>query len=107
MSSEVVITHPEDLRINKKVRAQLMENPTQSVQVPKRYLHKDGHSIPALLNMAAEVDEDGNACRFLSQIIDLSGVRQSQAAELLLDQLVQKSHFAIFFFDSLFGNILI
>lgn len=106
MSSEVVITHPEDLRINKKVRAQLMENPTQSVQVPKRYLHKDGHSIPALLNMAAEVDEYGNACRFLSQIVDLSGVRQSQAAELLLDQLVQKSHDAIYVVDREFGQIL-
>ncbi len=49
---------------------------------------------------------DGTITRLVSQIIDLSGLRQSQAAELLLDQLVRKSHDAIYVVDIEFGQIL-
>ncbi|MCF4172653.1 MULTISPECIES: sensor domain-containing diguanylate cyclase [Vibrio] len=106
MSDSVVITHPDDLALNKRIRAQLFENPTDSVQTHKRYIHKDGHSILAVLNMSAECDDEGNITRLVSQIIDLSGPRQSQAAELLLDQLVRKSHDAIYVVDMEFGQIL-
>lgn len=106
LSPGVVLTHPEDIAINHKVREKLTQSPDRSVQVHKRYLHKDGHSILAQLNIVAETDDHGEVLWFMSQIVDLSGTRQSQAAELLLDQLVQKSHDAIYVADLTFGQIL-
>ncbi|USD59639.1 diguanylate cyclase [Vibrio sp. SCSIO 43140] len=102
----VIITHPDDLALNLDIRAQLLANPTKPLKIHKRYRHKDGHPILAELNMAAEVDNSGNVTRLISQIVDLSGSRQFQAAELLLNQLVRKSNDAIYVVDAEFGHIL-
>lgn len=105
-SKDVVITHPDDVKHNGNIRSRLVDENTHSLQLHKRYIHKDGHTVFAQLNIAAQLDSKGSVTHFVSQIIDQSGMRQSQAAELLLYQLVCKSHDAIYVVDIEYGQIL-
>ncbi|MCL9775804.1 GGDEF domain-containing protein [Vibrio methylphosphonaticus] len=106
MSDEVVITHQDDLRLNKIIRSRLDQNPNEPVEIQKRYRHKDGHTIYAVLCIVAHCNDDGVTTQLISQIRDLSGERQSQAGELLLEQLVLKSNDAIYVVDPASGQIL-
>ncbi|MCW8348084.1 diguanylate cyclase [Vibrio sp. ZSDZ65] len=106
MSDHVVITHPDDRELNKVIRRKLDQHPNEAVEIKKRYQHKQGHIIYALLCIVAQRDEDGLVTQFIAQIRDLSIERQSQAGELLLEQLVLKSNDAIYVVDPASGQIL-
>ncbi|MGF1750366.1 sensor domain-containing diguanylate cyclase [Vibrio cionasavignyae] len=106
MSDHVVITHPDDRSLNKVIRSKLEQTPDEPVEIQKRYQHKDGHTIYALLCIVAQRDDESSVTHFVSQIRDLSIERQSQAGELLLEQLVLKSNDAIYVVDPPSGQIL-
>ena len=105
-SDDVIITHPDDMEISQAVRKTLKDNPFEPVKVEKRYVHKLGYVITASLYIVAQPDNDGNIERYISQIIDLRTLRQSEAAEVLLKHLVDLSSDAIYVVSPTSGQIL-
>lgn len=106
MSNDVVMTHPDDLEINQRIRSQLCQDPFTPIQVEKRYRHKKGYTLIAQLNIAADVNEVGTVHHFVSQIVDMSAIRKSHAAELLLNHMVKKCSDAIYVAEMEYGHIL-
>ncbi|WP_076409502.1 diguanylate cyclase domain-containing protein [Shewanella sp. UCD-KL12] len=102
----IIITHHDDIPINQEVRRQLTEKPYSPVTTEKRYLHKNGHAIYAQLNIVAQPDMEGNIVRYISQLVDLTNIRKSEAAEVLLNHLVNQSNDAIYVVDPKSGDFL-
>ena len=72
LSDKVVITHPEELNVNKYIQ-NYIKNPTiPSLSIETRYIHKSGRVIFGLLNIAPFRDRDGKVVRLVVQIVDLS-----------------------------------
>lgn len=105
-SDDVIITHGDDIQVNEEIRKSLKKDPFTPVQVEKRYKHKLGHLISAQLNIVAQSEPNGGVKRFISQIIDLTAIKKSDAAEILLNHLVNQSHDAIYVIDPKYGQIL-
>ncbi|WP_440875017.1 diguanylate cyclase domain-containing protein [Thalassotalea sp. PLHSN55] len=105
-ADEVIITHADDIEVNKEIRSHLKKAPFTPIKIEKRYKHKLGHTIYAQLNIVAQADPNGTIKRYVSQIIDLTAIKKSDAAEILLNQLVNQSNDAIYVIDGKFGRIL-
>jgi len=103
---DVIITYLDDIHINEKIRKLLNNNPFSPVQIEKRYRHRLGHPIYAQLNIVAQANADGVVVRYISQLIDLTAIKKSDAAEILLNHLVNQSNDAIYVVDPQFGQIL-
>ena len=105
-SNEVTITHLDDIHVNESIRKELTQNPFVPIQVEKRYKHKLGHTIFVQLNIVAQADHDNLIIRYISQLIDLTTIKKSDAAEILLNHLVNKSNDAIYVVEPDYGQIL-
>ncbi len=105
-SNEVTITHVDDINVNKAIRKRLTLNPYNPIQLEKRYKHKLGHTIFVQLNIVAQTDNDKLIIRYISQLIDLTTIRKSDTAEILLNHLVDKSNDAIYVVEPEYGHIL-
>jgi len=105
-SDDVIITYVEDIDINKQIRADLKNKPLIPIQIEKRYKHISGHPVYAQLNIVAQSDQQGEIIRYISQIIDLTAIKKLDAAEILLNHLVDQSNDAIYVIDPKFGQIL-
>jgi diguanylate cyclase (GGDEF)-like protein/PAS domain S-box-containing protein len=105
-SKEVIITHLDDLHLNEALRKKLTLNPFDPIQVEKRYKHKLGHTIFVQLNIVAQPDNDKLIKRYISQLIDLTTIKKSDSAEILLNHLVNKSNDAIYVVEPKYGQIL-
>jgi len=105
-SDNIIITHLEDIHINEDIRARLNKDPFTPIKIDKRYKHKLGHAIYVQLNIVAQADASGEVVRYISQLIDLTTIKQSDAAEILLNHLVNQSNDAIYVVDAKFGQIL-
>lgn len=103
---EIIITHPDDVEANKELRQKLTDDPFTPVTIKKRYLHKSGYAIDALLVIVAQPDEGKVIKRYIAQITDLSSVKKADAGELLLSHLVNESGDAIYVIDPSNGAIL-
>jgi diguanylate cyclase (GGDEF)-like protein/PAS domain S-box-containing protein len=105
-SSDVTITHPDDLHVNKGIRNELNKYPFVPVQIEKRYRHKLGHTVFVQLNIVAQADNDSLITRYIAQLIDLTTIKKSDAAEILLNHLVNKSNDAIYVIEPENGQVL-
>ncbi len=105
-ADDVTITHRHDIKVNKIIRKSLKEHPFSPVQIEKRYIHKLGHTIYAQLNIVAQPNDDGSIKRYISQLVDLTKIKQSDAAEILLNNLVNQSGDAIYVMEPKFGQIV-
>jgi len=105
-SNEVTITHLDDIHVNETIRKELTQQPFVPIQVEKRYKHKLGHTIFVQLNIVAQADNDNLVKRYVSQLIDLTTIKKSDAAEILLNHLVNKSNDAIYVIEPEYGHIL-
>jgi len=105
-SNEVTITHLDDIHVNEDIRKELTQRPFVPIQVEKRYKHKLGHTIFVQLNIVAQADNDKLIKRYVSQLIDLTTIKKSDAAEILLNHLVNKSNDAIYVVEPEYGQIL-
>ena len=72
LSQEIVITHPDDLRLNRQLRKAIEDSDVPSLTMEKRYLHKSGQVIFGLLNLAPIRDQEGRIIRLIAQVVDLS-----------------------------------
>ena len=74
------ITHPDDLDASRDFARQLLAGEVESYQTEKRYLHKDGHAVCALLSVSLVRDAAGEPLHFIGQIQDLTERKQIDAA---------------------------
>lgn len=74
------ITHPEDLETDLEFVRQMLAGKRQTYQMEKRYLHKQGHVVWVLLSVSLVRDGQGQPLYFISQIQDITGRRQAEAA---------------------------
>lgn len=72
------ISPPEDLRINLQKDDQLIKENKDCFQMEKRYFHKKGHIIYALLKMVLIKDEKGNLKHYLAQMVDISALKKAK-----------------------------
>ena len=66
------ITHPDDLENDLAYVRQLLAGEINSYQVEKRYFHKSGHVVWALLSVSLVRDDQGQPQYFISQIQDIT-----------------------------------
>lgn len=70
------ITHPEDLDTDLELAGAALSGASQGYEREKRYFHKDGRVIWALLNVSLLRKPDGTPQRFVVQIQDITQRRQ-------------------------------
>lgn len=68
------LTFPEDLNKDLNLLDQLIEGSIQNYQIEKRYFHKDGSIVRALLGAAAVRGDNGEVEYFISQVIELQNL---------------------------------
>ena len=67
-----MVSHPEDLAGDMESIRQMLAGEIQTYQMEKRYLHKDGHMVWALLNVSLVHHADGSPQYFVVQMQDVS-----------------------------------
>jgi PAS domain S-box-containing protein len=72
------ITHPEDREGNLALLRRALAGEIDHYELEKRYIHKDGRTISALLTASIVRDADGAPLYFVSQIQDMSERLQAQ-----------------------------
>jgi PAS domain S-box-containing protein len=70
------LTHPDDLALNMEYIKQTLDGVTQTYQLEKRYVHRDGHIVWAWLSVSLVRDADGAPKYFVSQIQDITARKQ-------------------------------
>ncbi|CAN5683772.1 hypothetical protein BH11ACT6_BH11ACT6_29150 [soil metagenome] len=66
------VTHPEDRDLHIAAHQQLLDGSRDWYEIEKRYVHRDGHTVWAVLHVAAIPDDSGNVSMLVSQIHDIS-----------------------------------
>ncbi len=66
------LTHPDDLKPDLALLDQMLRHEIENYQMEKRYVHKDGGTIWAQLNVSLVWNEDGTPKHFISQIQDIT-----------------------------------
>lgn len=74
------LTHPDDLALDLHQVAALLADTIEDYQMEKRYRHRDGRYIWALLSVSLVRDERGAARHFISQIQDIDGRKRAEEA---------------------------
>ncbi|GAB3991051.1 sensor histidine kinase [Nocardioides marmoraquaticus] len=74
------ITHPDDLDLDLDLLRRLLEREIDSYRMEKRYFDAAGDIIWVLLSVALVRDDDGDPLYFVSQILDITRLKQHQAA---------------------------
>ena len=82
------LTHPDDLNGNLHYFQQALAGEIESYQLEKRYIHKQGHTVWALLTASLLRDADGKPLHFVSQLQDIT---QRKLTEQALQQ--SEAHF--------------
>jgi PAS domain S-box-containing protein len=86
------ISHPEDEAPLRAEVARLLAGEIKSYQMDKRYFHKDGHIIWAQVHASVVANPDGSPKHVLSQVLDVTKLREAQAQrEELIDRLRAKT----------------
>lgn len=66
------ITHPDDLNKDLAQLTKIINGKIQNYQMEKRYFHKDGSIVYAILTVTAVRDFEGKLLHFISQIMDIT-----------------------------------
>lgn len=74
------LTHPDDQHIGIEVMQKLLDNTLSFARVEKRYLHKDGSTIWALLGTSLLRDSAGKPLYLVSHIQNISERKQAEEA---------------------------
>lgn len=72
------LSHPDDLNADLMQMDALLAGDIDSYSMEKRYLHSDGHTVWALLAVSLVRDSDRQPLYFISQIEDITGLRQTE-----------------------------
>src|SRR5919112_1435682 len=102
------ITHPDDLEVDVEHLRRLLAGEIRTYQTEKRYFHKEGHVVWALLSVSLVHDEEDEPLYFIFQIQDVSERKRfEEALERLSQQheMVLKSAGEGIFGLDLHGNV--
>ncbi len=83
------LTHPEDVDADLAYARQLVAGETQTYQMEKRYLHKDGRIIWILLSASLVRNDRGEPLYFIAQMQDISDRKAAEAALLRYQLIVE------------------
>ena len=72
------ITHPDDLKLDLLLLNKLLQGKEDSYQIEKRYFHKEGSVVTAILSVSIVRNELENPLFFISQITDITEKRKSE-----------------------------
>jgi two-component system, sporulation sensor kinase A len=72
------LTYPDDLEPDMKLLQQVLRGEIEHFEMEKRYIHKEGRTIPAFLTVSVVRDEERRPLYFVSQIQDLSERHRAQ-----------------------------
>src|SRR5215217_9157513 len=72
------ITHPDDLDADLYHFDRILTGEMRTYQIEKRYMHKDGHVVWALLSVSLVHDEEDEPLYFVSQIQDISERKRAE-----------------------------
>jgi PAS domain S-box-containing protein len=72
------ITHPDDLDLDLANVDKMLKGEIDSYQMEKRYHHKNGAIVWALLSVSLVRDNDGKPRFFISQIQDITSRKESE-----------------------------
>jgi len=73
------ITHPDDLESDLTLLQQLVSKEIENYQMEKRYFHKSGEVIWALLSVSLVKNEDGEPLHFVSQVEDITQRKNAES----------------------------
>jgi PAS domain S-box-containing protein len=88
------LTHPDDVKESNNMIKLLIENKIPKAQYEKRYIHKNGSNIWALLNTSLQSDEKGNPLYFLTSIIDITEKKNIEKALIDSEKWLKESQIA-------------
>lgn len=71
------ITHRDDINNDLENMKLLIDGEIDSYQLEKRYFHKDGHVVWALLSVSMLSDEFNKPLYFISQIVDFTELKEA------------------------------
>ncbi len=74
------ITHPDDLEADMACVRQMLDGELQTYQMEKRYYHKAGHTVRALLSVSVVRDARGKPLYFVVQIQDVTDRKRAEEA---------------------------
>lgn len=99
----IEITHQDDLPSNIQLIQQLLAGEIPEFLLEKRYHHKDGRTIHALLQVVLERDADGRPLHLIGQVVDITDRKKAEeerrANQQLLQGLIENSTALIFVKD--------
>jgi two-component system, cell cycle sensor histidine kinase and response regulator CckA len=89
------ITHPDDLATDIELLEHTLAGEIRTYQLEKRYLHRDGHVVWALLSVSLVRQSDDSPLHFISQIQDISERKQAEETVARSEaQLAEAQHIA-------------
>jgi diguanylate cyclase (GGDEF)-like protein/PAS domain S-box-containing protein len=74
------ITHPDDLAASSDYARRIVEGEFPRYHLDKRFLHADGHTVWASLNVSVVRDAEGEPLYFVSQIQDVTERKRAESA---------------------------
>jgi two-component system sensor histidine kinase/response regulator len=83
------ITHPDDLEADLANVRQLLDGEISSYKMEKRYFHKEGRVVWVLLGVSLLRDKQNKPLYFISQIEDISEIKQAMTRQQELTEKAQ------------------
>lgn len=97
------ITHEDDVAESRRKIKLMVEGKVQSYHSEKRYIHKEGHEVWALLSATSVRDESGKVLYLMAQVQDISAIKATQQALMnskeRFDLAIKGSNIGIFDYD--------
>lgn len=72
------ITHNDDLEKDLQQVKQMLDGDIETYQMEKRYHHKDGHVVWAILSVSLVKNAGGKPLHFVSQVQDITLLKEAQ-----------------------------
>lgn len=76
LGSSNVFFHPDDVDLDANIFEQLQDPSINLLSLERRFIKKDGTTLYALMKISAQRDEDSALVHTISQIVDLSALRE-------------------------------
>jgi PAS domain S-box-containing protein len=89
------ITHPDDIPLNAPLRERLLAGAIDSFHLEKRYLHKQGRIVWAVLTVSLVRDVADAPAYFVSQIVDITARRAAEEESLRHAAELERSNAAL------------
>jgi PAS domain S-box-containing protein len=89
------VTHADDLALSREAAAQFSRGLATTIEIEKRYVHKQGNAIWARVIISMVKDAAGNPSHFITQIENITLRKRADEAQAFLASLVESSQDAI------------